>query len=67
MDLVVAGTGVSWGEHYRPTHTMNEGAMELTIIAMHTRLGTSSNTSSNAHTASYLSEMSWADEPRSHR
>ena len=34
MDRVVDGTDVSWGEHYRPTHTLHEGAMELSIIAM---------------------------------
>ena len=34
MDLVVDGTGASWGEHYRLTHTIHEGAMELTIIAL---------------------------------
>ena len=66
MDRVVDDTGASWGEHYRPIHTLHEGAMKLTIIALPCTLGTSSNTSRKVYKASYLSEMSSADVSLSH-
>ena len=34
MNLVMDGMGASGAEHYRPTHTITDGAMKLSIIVL---------------------------------